>query len=296
MKTQKASRGKLITDTGFQGFDLALNPYVGCQFGCSFCYVRFFVKDKQEPWGQFVRTRDHIPARIPKEISKVAGKRIVLGTMCDPYQPQERKSRLTRQALQLLASAQNPPSKVGIFTRSPIVLDDLALIASLPGAQVHCTVSPVPRDAMTLMEPIPVRTEARWEVVRKLKAAGIRVHVNIAPSMPILSDPLVEENVRRLADLRVDEFFVDSMQPYSESLAATSVAMASHPDWPAVVKIVKDKAEYAKWKKRHRHDWMATWKRFGQPEALPIWCDHETRVWEDMRTGAAMDPKAYDAA
>lgn len=296
MKVTQANRGKLTVDSNFQGYDLCLNPYVGCQFGCSYCYVRFFVKDKQEPWGQFVRTRDHIAKRLPKEIPDVAGKRIVMGTMTDPYQPQERKSRLTRLTLQLLASAQSPPSKVGIFTRSPIVLDDLALIASLPKARVHFTVPPIPRAAQIRMEAVPVKASARWAAIRKLKDAGIRVHVNIAPSIPILSDLMVEENAQLLASHQVDEFFVDSMQAYKESFSATNAAMQGHPDWAEAAKIIQDKAAYAKWKTRHRDSWMTAWRKFGRPGALPIWCDHETRVWEDMNTGLALDRKAYDLA
>jgi DNA repair photolyase len=238
----------------------------------------------------------HLPKRLAKELALVAGKRVVMGTMTDPYQPLERQMRLTRQALQLMANAPVPPSKVGIFTRSPIMLDDLALIASLPKARVHMTVPPLPRDAQVLMEPIPVLARARWDAVAKLKAAGIRVHVNIAPSIPILSDGLVEANARMLAALGVDEFFVDSMQAYSDSFACTAAVMAGHPDWPAITKIIQDKAAYAVWKKKHRDDWMSAWKQVGQPGALPIWCDHETRVWEDMRTGLALDPATYDAA
>jgi DNA repair photolyase len=79
----KASRGKIVVGSGFQGYDVCVNPWVGCQFGCSYCYVRFFVKDPKLPWGQFVRARDHLPVRLAREIGQgvLAGKRVVLGTI-----------------------------------------------------------------------------------------------------------------------------------------------------------------------------------------------------------------------
>src|SRR5271157_4654128 len=91
-----ARRGHIITTSTFKGYDHCLNPYVGCQFGCSYCYVRFFIKDSKKPWGEFVRTRNHIITNLSKELATIAGRRLVLGTMTDPYQPQERRSRLTR--------------------------------------------------------------------------------------------------------------------------------------------------------------------------------------------------------
>jgi DNA repair photolyase len=274
---KKASKGKIVSDSGFQGYDVCLNPYIGCQFGCSYCYVRFFVKDPVESWGNFVRTRDHLPKRLLKETSAVAGKRVVLGTMTDPYQPIERQKRLTRQALQWLI--QSGASKVGIFTRSPIVLDDLDLIVQLPRARVHFTIPLVLRAAQILMEPIPVLARARWEVVKKLKASGIKVNVNIAPAIPILSDTLVEETVKMLSELNVDEFFVDSMQAYSESWAATKTALAGHPDFSAIVKIVENKTSYNIWKAKHRDEWMVTWRQFKKLNTtLAIWCDHQDRV------------------
>ena len=92
--------GDVITKTGFSGYDHCLNTYVGCEFGCKYCYVRFFVKDKEHPWGEFVRSRRHIPNKLLSALKKVGPTRLVLGTMTDPYQPQELKERLTRTALE----------------------------------------------------------------------------------------------------------------------------------------------------------------------------------------------------
>ena len=53
IKVSMANKGsRVITTTKFKNYDVCLNPYVGCQFGCKYCYVRFFVKDDEKPWGE----------------------------------------------------------------------------------------------------------------------------------------------------------------------------------------------------------------------------------------------------
>lgn len=289
-----ARKGHIITASTFKGYDYCLNPYVGCQFGCNYCYVRFFIKDPQRPWGEFVRTRDHIATRLPRELTQIAHQRLVLGTMTDPYQPQERKSRLTRMALETILAAPVKPSKVGIFTRSPIVLDDIDLIRQLPKARVHYSITPFPREVMVKIEQIPVQTKARWECIRKLKEAGIRVHVNVAPAIPHLSDPMTEEFCDRLAECEVNEFFVDPMQAYSESFTALQTAMAGDPLWPQVEATMRDKKRFDAWKAQYRKDWEQTWAKKGNPPGtLAIWCDHISRVWTDMVTGQDLNPALY---
>ena len=148
-----ARRSTIVTKSMFSGYDLCINPYVGCEFGCSYCYVRFTVKDDNHEWGEFVRVRAHMADKLPKELDKgnfriqdgtvpvldddgkqertPAGKprkrslyktmamsdaRLVLGTMTDPYQPAEKRHRITRTALELITEHPNQFKKVGIFT------------------------------------------------------------------------------------------------------------------------------------------------------------------------------------
>lgn len=288
----QARRGTIITRSTFKNYDLCLNPYVGCRFGCTYCYVRFFVKDKDADWGEFVRTRDHIRDKLPKELPKHEGKRLVLGTMTDPYQPQERESRLTRTALQTIIE-KGKFNKVGIFTRSPIILEDIELIKQLPRARVHYTITPFPREILTKLEPIPVHTERRFEAVQKLKEAGIRVHVNVSPILPVWSESFAEPFTKRLAELQVDEYFVDPMQPYKDAFEAVFGAVKNEEAWPEVRDLLSDKPRYSAWKDNQGEVWTEIWKKHDNKKTLAIWCDHERKVWINMRTGEQMDERNY---
>jgi len=323
-----AQRSALISETGFKNYDVMMNPYVGCEFGCTYCYVRFFIKDEDHDWGEFVRVRAHMASKLPKELRKnqvklkdgwenyedeetgeekrrrryrylaIPEARLVIGTMTDPYQPVERKHRIMRTALEILTTDSMPQfQKVGIFTRSPIVLDDLELIQKLPKARIHFTVTPFPPNVLRVIEPYSPKTSRRWDVVRRLKEAGLRVHCNISPVIPGLSEEFIEEFAEMVAELQVDEYFVDPMQPYKESFDSFRNACQSLPgvNWPDIEQTMTDKDRYLDWKA----DFFGRWNEERQkhqhkaPNQLPIWCDHENHVWINMLTMKQMDHKHY---
>lgn len=306
-----APKTKLLTKSTFKGYDVCLNTYVGCEFGCSYCYVRFFIKDKHKDWGEFVRVRSHLADKLPKELQKQAIRfnkdetiaipdaRLVIGTMTDPYQPVERRQRLTRTALEILLKNDLPHfQKIGIFTRSPLVLQDLGLIKQLPKARVHFTITPFPPEILRAIEPYSPITERRWQTVQELKEAGLRVHVNVSPIMPEMSEPYINDFTRRLAELQVDEYFVDPMQPYKESFDAFRTACQQLPNlnWSKIEQTMLNKEAYLDWKIDYYARWDAARQQHQHlaPQQLPIWSDHEHKVWIDMRTGQQMNPRNYN--
>lgn len=286
-----AAKNSILTKSTFKNYDLCVNPYVGCQFGCKYCYVRFFVKDPKREWGEFVRLRKHLEDKLPKELPKAAGKRVVIGTMTDPYQPAERTHRLTRRALELLKDSD--VAKVGIFTRSPIVVEDLDLIKQLPRARIHLTITPYSREVLQKIEPIAISTKRRFETIKAIKDAGIKAQVNVSPALPILSDPYTEEFAKTMAELEVDEFHVDPMQAYGEAFTATKEALKDIPEWPKLEEMLLDDTKYQVWKDQYRDAWFTAWRTYGHKKCLPIWMDHKHHVMTDMNTGRELDHRVY---
>ena len=321
--------GKVLTKSMFSGYDLCINPYVGCEFGCSYCYVRFMVKDDKHDWGEFVRIRKHIKDRLPKELDKanvkienghmlvnepdkakkktiykvlpICESRLVLGTMTDPYQPAEKKHRITRETLEILVSHTNQFKKVGIFTRSPLIMHDIELIKKLPKARVHFTVTPFQPHVLRAIEPYASITSRRWDTIKALKEAGIRVHVNVSPVIPFLSDGFEEEFVNKLIDLQVDEYFCDPMQAYKESWIAfkRSIQNVDDVDSAKIEQMMcindHNKDRYLDWKFEFYQKWNNIRKELQHkaPHQLPIWSDHENKVWVNMITGEQMSKRVY---
>jgi DNA repair photolyase len=117
-----------------------INPYTGCQHGCSYCYARFMkrVTGHKEPWGEFVDVKINAPDILRKEITKKKRARVWVSGVCDPYQPLEAKYQLTRQCLEILAQNMWP---VIIQTRSPLVLRDIDIIRDAPDFEVGFSIT-----------------------------------------------------------------------------------------------------------------------------------------------------------
>ena len=88
-------------------YDYVVNPYVGCQHACSYCYARFMKRftGHKEPWGDFVDVKINAPDLLSKEIKKKRMGTVWVSGVCDPYQPLEAKYKLTRRCLEILARA-----------------------------------------------------------------------------------------------------------------------------------------------------------------------------------------------
>jgi DNA repair photolyase len=288
----KANRGKLITTTGFGSYDLCINPYVGCQFGCTYCYVRFFVKDKEQPWGGFVRTRDHIRDKFPKELHELRGNKLVIGTMTDPYQPAEKKHGLTRTVLEMINESEHKPTEIGIFTRSPLILQDLDLLYDL-NVRVHVTITPFEPHVLKKIEPIAVRTESRFKLVKTLNDAGLKTHISVSPVLPIYSDGFVDEFATKIAETGTKGFTIDPMQVYGEAFRATSDALHDDQQWQEVAEIISDKKAYARWKDWYKSEWIKAWSPYINLPILPIGMDHESKTRFDLRNGNRIDFKEF---
>jgi len=288
MKVTEINKGKIVTPTGFGSYDYGANPYVGCQFGCTYCYVRFFVKDKDEGWGNFVRVRTHITRLFEKHLAPAAGKRLIIGSMTDPYQPIERKQRKTREMLTIIDGMQNPPSEIGIFTRSPAALDDIELFKKL-GVRVHITITPYDREVLKRIEPIAILTEARFKLAEKLVQEGVKVHLSISPVMPVLSDHHVQPFAERIAAIQPGGFTVDPMQAYGAAFEATNEALNGMPVWNEAKQIIRDNKRYKVWKEDHYNAWKAAWTPHTDKPIFPISMDHQHKVRRDLRTGEKID-------
>ncbi len=92
----------LTRASGFMSeYDFTLNPYSGCSFGCTYCYAAFFAtsKEKQDQWGYWVKVKDNAREKLDSRKKPLDGKLIYMSSVTDPYQPIERKLKLTQSLL-----------------------------------------------------------------------------------------------------------------------------------------------------------------------------------------------------
>jgi len=164
-------------------YTYAVNPYTGCQHGCSYCYARFTKRFSRhrEAWGEFVDVKINAPDLLKSEIEKRKCGRVWVSGVCDPYQPLEQKYELTRRCLRILQQHNWP---VTIQTRSPLVLRDMDIIKEAECFEVGLSVTTADDEIRRLFEPNAPSIIERIKALNKLHSAGIRTYAMIAPILP----------------------------------------------------------------------------------------------------------------
>ncbi len=185
-------------------YDYVVNPYVGCQHGCSYCYARYMKRftGHKEPWGEFVDVKINAAELLQKEVNKKKKAKVWISGVCDPYQPLEAKYELTRKCLQILAQNDWP---VVIQTRSPLVLRDIDIIKEAKHFEVGFSITTADDEIRKLFEPHAPSIMDRLKALSELHQSGIRTYAMIAPILPGAED-LVE-----MLEGIVDYIYVDRM-------------------------------------------------------------------------------------
>ncbi|NSW94529.1 MAG: radical SAM protein [Bacteroidales bacterium] len=199
----REKKSKTILSTS-KIYDYVINPYVGCQHGCSYCYARFIKKftGHTEPWGKFVDVRINAADLLIKEIRKKKRGSVWVSGLCDPYQPLEKKYEITRKCLKILTDNQWP---VTIQTRSPLVLRDIDIIKSSPNIEAGLSITTADDAIRKLFEPNAPSVGERINTLETLHCEGIRTYAMIAP---LLSGA---ESLPGLLHGKVDYIIVDRM-------------------------------------------------------------------------------------
>ena len=173
----------VVTASNLPVCDYSVNPYVGCGHACKYCYACFMKRftGHAEPWGEFVDIKYWKPISHPE---KYAGKELFIGSVTDPYQPCEETYGRTRALLEQL---QDSGAKISIATKSDLVLRDLDLIKSFPGARVSWSIDTLDEQFRADMDSA-VSIERRFAAMEAFHAAGVRTTCFISPIFPGITD------------------------------------------------------------------------------------------------------------
>src|SRR4051794_17586685 len=176
------------------GFETSVNPYRGCEHGCIYCFARptheYLGFSAGLDFESRIMVKMDAPRLLEAELSspKWTPKFLMMSGVTDCYQPIERKLRLTRGCLEVLAKFRNP---VGILTKNRLVTRDIDVLTEL--AQHNCvavnfSVTTLDPKLQRILEPRTSPPEARLEAVQAMREAGIPVGVMVAPIIPAIND------------------------------------------------------------------------------------------------------------
>jgi DNA repair photolyase len=184
-------------------FDYTINPYVGCEHGCAYCYARFIKRftGHREDWGRFVDVKTNAGDLLRHEITRKQARRVWISGLCDPYQPLEKDYRVTRTCLEILAEHNWP---VTVQTKSRLVRRDVDLLKKLHDVEVGFTITTASEKIREIFEPNASSIRERIETLEKLHGEGIKTFAMIAPLLPEAED-LVTQLIGKVDHVLIDK-------------------------------------------------------------------------------------------
>jgi DNA repair photolyase len=238
-------------------FRWSINPYRGCQHGCSFCYARsthsFMGIAADDTFQNHIFFKSNAVEALEEQLGKMARTKggtkglghVAIGTATDPYQPVEAKAKLTRGCLEVLAKYEVP---VTITTRSPLILRDVELLQQMNVLSVNVSISTLDRSVWRNFEPSTPFPAKRLETVQALQEAGVRTGVFMAPILPYVADrssdleALIEQAAKhraafamcsflRLSTQEVKVWFFQALREHYPHLVSNYAALYSNSSY-----------------------------------------------------------------
>jgi DNA repair photolyase len=239
MKVTEINCKSILTKSGIEGIDYALNPYVGCGHGCVYCYAVFMKRftGHKEEWGTFVDVKVNAAEVLARQIRRAKPGHIAFGTVTDAYQPLERQYGITRACLEVLLEAECeslfPRFSISILTKSALVLRDLDILRRLKDVDVGFTITTLDEEVRRVFEPRSAPIPTRLAALAELAEAGVKTWAFCGPLLPFLSDG--EEHLDALfgalAEVGVKRIFVDSMNLCGAVWGRVKAVLGAHyPD------------------------------------------------------------------
>ncbi len=192
----------------------SINPYRGCEFACRYCYARytheFMELRRPEDFERRIFIKQNAAWLLRQEIGKVRpGEEIAIGTATDPYQPIERRARVTASLLEVLAEKRG--LRIGIVTKSALIRRDIPLLQRVAAGNdlvLHITITTPDAALARILEPRAPRPDLRFRTVSLLREAGLRTGILCSPLLPGITDTaMAMDTMGRVAKSAGASFF-----------------------------------------------------------------------------------------
>ncbi|MGK5050091.1 PA0069 family radical SAM protein [Janthinobacterium sp. RB2P8] len=187
-------------------FNVSLNPYRGCEHGCIYCFARpthsYLGLSPGLDFESRIYAKVNAPELLRQELARASyvPEPIALGVNTDAYQPCERERQLTRRVLEVLHECEHP---VALITKSSLIERDIDILAPMAAkhlAAVAVTVTTLDPAIARTLEPRAAAPARRLRTIRTLTEAGIPVGVSIAPIIPFVTEPEIEQLLEAVRD------------------------------------------------------------------------------------------------
>ncbi|MFO7677757.1 MAG: radical SAM protein [Thermoplasmatota archaeon] len=197
-----------LSTSKLPGLTYSLNPYKGCEHNCAYCYVPNVLRIDRKRWGCFVDVKKNIPSVLSKELKMKKRGVVGLSTVTDPYQPIEKKYKLTKYCLEQLNKYKFP---VCIQTKSSLILRDIDLLSAFDNIEVLFSISTIKKKQQQTLEPYASSINRRLTAMKKCSQEGISTSVFFGPILPIISDHDIVESIHSFIEHGASKIWIDKL-------------------------------------------------------------------------------------
>lgn len=223
--------------TGFilrGGFAWTCNPYLGCTFGCQYCYAMFLPQNRRPlaDWGRWLAAKCNAVELARRTAHKLRDQALYLSSVTDPYLPIEGRLQLTRGILEALVPVQ---PRLLVQTRGPLVVRDLDLLRCFRWVRVNISIPTDDEDVRQAFEPKAPTLAARWQAAAAVRAAGIPVGICVTPMLPLANPKtFIEKLLAFRPEVLVVQDFHDRRGAFGANTAPAARAAALTRGWTSV--------------------------------------------------------------
>lgn len=207
IQVNKITTNRILSPTSINLADYVINPYRGCEFGCTYCYSKNNknMTGRREKWGEFVDVKINSPDLFKKELNKIKDKhiRVLLGSITEVFQPVEQEFQIVREILHILKDENIP---CVILTKSILIKEYLDLLTYSADNIIYITYNTA--IIKKLFEKATPDYNLRLEVMNMILAKKIKLTVYISPYLPFLSDfKVIMDDLTKLSDRNFHLYF-----------------------------------------------------------------------------------------
>lgn len=208
MKISYIKAKSILNKSKLAEVDYTINPYIGCEFACKYCYASYLsnlVEEENDKWGQFVYVKENAIELLQKELGKMIlnyqTPNIMLSSATDPYQYIEAKEKMTRRILQTFIDFKFK-GQIMCLTKSPMILRDLDLLSEIKSLIVGFSICHNNEKIKSFFEPNTPSIISRFNALKILNKKGFETCVFVAPILPYYENHLdeLEELFKKIKD------------------------------------------------------------------------------------------------
>lgn len=226
----------ILQKSNLPGLPFVINPYTGCIHGCVYCYARFMKRFTAhiEPWGTFLDAKVNAPQLLKKQLGRRRDslrETVFLSSVTDPYQPADKKYKLTRSLLEVLLEYQ---VEISILTKSDLVLRDIDLLKQFDYCDVGFSLMTLDDKLAQRLEPRAASPTRRLQALATLHEQGIRTFAFISPYLPRFSK--IGEIIEAVSG-SIDEIGVEAINTRGGNWQGVEKVLTKH--YPSLLKDCK---------------------------------------------------------